>query len=173
MDPLERVLKERVDELADEVAARVGLSPHEAKRFVEQAGFDLMASYRWQAADLSSAEMASPGVVRDLLAGISGRAVADRVGLSPGRTWDGLRALVPAVLESVARCDAADLPVDGPRPTPNGSGSRGDTDRRFDIGFGLFFEQGGGDDASGSPRPRSFRHPIFDRLFPVPGRQRQ
>lgn len=102
MDPLERVLTEEADELVDQVRVRAGLTEEEARRFVTTAREDLLASYRWRAAELPTTELASPHVVRDILEGISGRAVAARVGLSQRRTWDGLRALVPAAVRTVA-----------------------------------------------------------------------
>lgn len=103
MDLLEKVLSERADELTEAVREQTGLSPSEARKLVEEAGDDLVASYRWQGADLSTARLDSPLVARSVLGFIRGRAVAKRVGLSQGRAWDGIRALVPAVLETAAR----------------------------------------------------------------------
>ncbi len=106
MDLLEKVLSERIDELTEAVREQTGLSPSEARKLVEEAGDDLVASYRWQGADLRTSRLDSPLVARSVLGFIRGRAVAERLGLSQGRTWDGIRVLVPAVLETAARQQA-------------------------------------------------------------------
>ncbi|NNM33418.1 MAG: hypothetical protein HKO53_10145 [Gemmatimonadetes bacterium] len=49
------------------------------------------------------ASLDSPLVARSVLGFIRGRVVAERVGIPQGRTWDGIRVLVPAVLERAAR----------------------------------------------------------------------
>ena len=103
MDLLEKVLSERLDELAAAVSDETGLSPTDARKLVAEAGGDLVESYRWQGADLRTASLDSPLVARSVLGFIRGRAVAERVGIPQGRTWDGIRFLVPAVLERAAR----------------------------------------------------------------------
>ena len=103
LDLLEKVLSERLDELAAAVSDETGLSPTDARKLVAEAGGDLVESYRWQGADLRTASLDSPLVARSVLGFIRGRAVAERVGIPQGRTWDGIRFLVPAVLERAAR----------------------------------------------------------------------
>lgn len=169
MEVLEKVLQESVEELAEHVRAEVGLTHEEARRLVEQARPALLESYRWQVARPAATPRfrSPPGpdhLARDLLEGMSGREVAARVGISATRGWDGLRALVPAVLDRVAR-SAEEGSAIARRMRP--SGSEGSSERRLDadrlsVGFGLFVE--------GVPRPRvdgrggPFGHPIFDRL---------
>lgn len=106
MDLLEKVLSERVDELAAAVSEQTGLSPTDARKLVEAAGGDLVESYRWQGADLRASRLDSPLVARSVLGFIRGRALAERLGMSQGLTWDGIRVLVPAVLETAARREA-------------------------------------------------------------------
>lgn len=153
MELLQRVLDEQADELTDEVRDRAGLSRSDAARLVVEAGDDLIESYRWHAGEDGSLDVSSPDAVRDLLGGIRGREVAEKIGLPPQRTWDGIRALVPAVLESAARL-------------PHG-GSGGSSPRRFDVGFRLYFEAEASDGADlpelGGP---SLRHPVFGALLP-------
>jgi len=115
MDTIERILSEQGPKLASRLEREVGFSHDEALRFVERAGSALIASYRWQEPDLSGSPMTSPRVVRDLLAGISGRCVARTVGLSQERAWQGLRALVPAVARSAATISPS---LDGAGPSP-------------------------------------------------------
>lgn len=103
MDLLERVLTERTDELVDAVRAETGLTPAEARRLVAAAGDDLVASYRWQAEDPGEETLDSPAVTRRVLGFIRGRDIARRSGLPQQRTWDGIRVLVPAVLQTAAR----------------------------------------------------------------------
>lgn len=103
MEPLERVLAERAEELAKEVGVRAGLSPEQARRLVELAGSDLIASYHWQRSTLGWADLSEPLLAREILGSIPGRSVAERVGLPTAQAWDGLRALVPAALEAAVR----------------------------------------------------------------------
>lgn len=103
MDILERVLNEKSSELVHVLTVDTGMSRNQAELFLREAGPALIDSYRWQAEELAPEGLASPTAVRDLLSGISGRALAPKVGLSSERTWDGLRSLVPAVVRSGAR----------------------------------------------------------------------
>lgn len=100
MDTIKRTLSEQGPKLASCLQREVGFSHEEARNFVERAGAALLASYHWQEPELAGSEITSPRVVSDLLAGISGRCVAESVGLSQARAWEGLRALVPAVARS-------------------------------------------------------------------------
>lgn len=103
MDILERVLNEKSSELVQVLTVDTGMSRSQAELFLREAGPALIDSYRWQAEGLAPDGLASPTAVRDLLSGISGRALAPKVGMSSERTWDGLRSLVPAVVRSGAR----------------------------------------------------------------------
>ena len=104
MDPLERVLHEHGESLADQLARTMGLSEAQAEIFLREAGSALIDSWRWQADRMGAESVCSEDGVRDLLSGISGRRLAPRVGLTSERTWEGLRTLVPAVLRaSVSR----------------------------------------------------------------------
>ncbi|MDX1493117.1 MAG: hypothetical protein R3253_03515 [Longimicrobiales bacterium] len=103
MDALAKVLAERTDELAEIVRGRTGLTPTQSRRFVEVAADDLVAAFLWQAGHRSPLPMDSPQVARNVMEGVRGRLVAQRAGLPPRRAWEGLRALVPAVLRTAAR----------------------------------------------------------------------
>lgn len=145
MDVLDKVLQERVEELAEHVRAEVGLTHEEARRLVEQARPALLESYRWQVTrPAASPRFRSPPgpdhLARDLLEGVSGREVAARAGISATRGWDGLRALVPAVLDRVARsADEGSSIAERMRPSaPEGSSWRRLDVDRLSVGFGLF-----------------------------------
>ena len=113
MDPLERVLKENSGRLIRELTGEVGLTEREAEVFLEEAGRALVESYRWHAAREGEDQLGTPEGVKDVLAGISGRELARRVGLSSARTWDGLRTLVPAVVRGGP---ASGVPLGGHAP---------------------------------------------------------
>lgn len=145
MNVLEKVLREGVEELAEHVRAEVGLTHEEARRLVEQARPALLESYRWQVArPAASPRFRSPPgrdhLARDLLEGVSGREVAARAGISPTRGWEGLRALVPAVLDRIAASDQEESSIaERMRSAPAGDPS----ERRLDVdrlamGFDLF-----------------------------------
>jgi hypothetical protein len=102
MDLLERVLREQTHELIDVLTFDAGMSRTQAEVFLREAGPALVDSYRWQASVLEEEGLSTPAAVRDLLAGINGRRLAPKVGLPTERTWDALRALVPAVVRSTA-----------------------------------------------------------------------
>ena len=102
MHQILKTLEEHSSELIDELTDGIGLTETEAAVFLREAGPALIASYVWRSSTLSPGAMASPNGARELLSGISGRQLAPRVGLSSARTWDGLRALVPAVLRVTA-----------------------------------------------------------------------
>jgi hypothetical protein len=173
MDILEKVLTEQSGELIRLLTFETGMSRGQAEVFLREAKEALLDSYHWQVDELGSDGLSSPSAVRDLLAGMSGRALAAKVGMSAERTWDGLRALVPAVVYCGAAArwaSSADLPSDPPRRVrrleAEGTG-------RFDIGFGLSFEfprtEGTSDRARRSSDTAGFTHPIFGRLLAGPG----
>lgn len=153
MENLEKVLEEQSGDLIDVLTFDAGMSRGQAEVFLREAGPALLDSYRWQASELHS-DLASPSSVRDLLAGINGRELAPRVGLPASRTWDGLRALVPAVVRSGV----------GTNKNPEAT--------RFDIGFGLTFEprrsDAPGGDAESSVSSVGSVHPVFGRLLSNP-----
>lgn len=144
MDVLEEVLKEKVEELAEHVQAEAGLTREEALRLVEQARPALLESYRWQVArpPASPRFRSPPGpdhLARDLLEGVSGRQVAARVGISPARGWEGLRALVPAVLDRIAGSDHEGSSIaERMRPSPAGAPVRRLDAARLAVGVGPF-----------------------------------
>ena len=100
MHQIKRTLEEHSDELIDELTDGIGLTQTEAVLFLREAGPALIASYVWHSSTLPPSGLATEQGARELLSGMSGRHLAPRVGLSSARTWDGLRALVPAVLRA-------------------------------------------------------------------------
>lgn len=176
---LERVLDENSGKLLDALRGEAGFTMAQAEAFLREAGPALIESYQWQAADLQAAHLGSPAAVRDLLAGISGRTLASRVGLSSARTWDGLRVLVPAAVCASAdttvdeTIDAGLAPADDgcscPGGAPTGSlRSRDDEAAHFEIGFGLTLDRGRAAEADGEAAGRSgisVAHPIFGHLL--------
>jgi hypothetical protein len=95
-----QTLENHSGELIHELEDEVGLTEAEATVFLREAAPELLASYVWQSSRRTPEELESPSCTRDLLASMSGARLASRVGLSSARTWDGLRALVPAVLRA-------------------------------------------------------------------------
>lgn len=158
MELLERALHEHGERLAGQLADAVGLSPEQAELFLREAGPALVDSWRWQADRLGADGAPSEDGARDLLAGISGRRLAPRVGLTSERTWEGLRALVPAVLRASFAMPEASA----------SAGSRADLDSRgqdssaddLEIGFGLRLGRAPAREDAG----RDW-HPIFGRLL--------
>lgn len=171
MDVLDKVLREELEELTEHVRAQVGLTRDEARRLVEQARPALLDSYRWRVARPAATPRfrSPPGadhLARDLLDGISGREVAEKAGIPATRGWEGLRALVPAVLDRVARSDhEGSALAERMRPSSSDASSERSLDAdRLAVGFGLFVEGVPRPRADGSGRGRPFGHPIFDRL---------
>jgi hypothetical protein len=158
MDLIERALSEHGASLAGQLADVVGLTRQEAEVFLREAGPALIDSWRWQADRMGADVVHSQDGVRDLLAGISGRRLAPRVGLTSERTWEGLRVLVPAVVRaSVSTPGASGV------STPAASADRrmdDDSEGDLDIGFGLRVGRTGARHEAG----RDW-HPIFGRLL--------
>lgn len=102
MERLERVLDEKATELARRLTDEAGFTDGEARRFLAEAGPALIESYQWQASARVPLALESEHAVRDLLAGIWGRTLAQRLGLSQAKTWAGLRTFVPAVVDASA-----------------------------------------------------------------------
>jgi hypothetical protein len=96
LETLESHSGEFIHELEDEV----GLTESEAVALLREAGPVLLASYVWHSSTRTPEEFGTPSSARDVLASMSGESLASKVGLSSARTWDGLRALVPAVLRA-------------------------------------------------------------------------
>jgi hypothetical protein len=94
MNELERVLSERCDALILALTQGAGFSPMQAARFIEEAGPAVVESYRWQADELPIANGWGPAIAQEILAGVNGRSLAPRVGLTEERSWAGLRTLV-------------------------------------------------------------------------------
>ena len=97
MERLERLLREHSMELVECVAGQTGMSPGEARAFLEAAGPELLASYRWQS-DGWAHTGDHAAQAREVLSVMNVREIGPRAGMSSERTWAGLRALVPAVL---------------------------------------------------------------------------
>ncbi|MDE3002224.1 MAG: hypothetical protein OXU33_01945 [Gemmatimonadota bacterium] len=97
MERLERLLREHSMELVECVAGRTGMSQGEARAFLEAAGPELLASYRWQS-DGWAHTGDHAAQAREVLSVMNVREIGPRAGMSSERTWAGLRALVPAVL---------------------------------------------------------------------------
>ncbi len=136
MEFLERVLDERAGELARSLM-ELGFTRDEAERFVAHAGPALMQSYAWQADRFRRAGLSTDDVAGDVLAGISGRRLASRLGLSEGKTWAGLRELVPEVVSaSRGRGSPGGRWTSGPSRAAPGGNER-DESGELDIGFGI------------------------------------
>lgn len=136
MEILERVLDERAGDLARALTEEAEFTPAEADRFLTEAGPAVLRSYEWQAHERGRAELgSSEQTVSDVLAGISGRSLAERVGLSQAKTWAGLRALVPALLGASARPEDRHRVRSTPRGGRPGGANREDV-RRYELGFG-------------------------------------
>lgn len=133
MDIVQKVLSEQSSELVQVLTRDTGMSRRQAELFLREAGPALVASYRWQEEELAPEGLASPTAARDILSGISGRALAPKVGLSSERTWDGLRSLVPAVVRSGAHDPSASS------SGASGSGG-GDGAKPFRVGFDLYVD---------------------------------
>lgn len=119
MKDLERILGQRRTELARALRRRPGLAGDRAERFVAEASHDLVESYRWQAEDLDEHNLSAPRNVQNLLRGMRGSGIANRLGLPQEAVWDGLRAFVPLALRMAERSGP-------PRSDGTGPGSSGD-----------------------------------------------
>lgn len=131
MDLLRSVLEKKAVDLESALTAKAGLTAEEARRFVPEAGTDLIESWRWQANELDTEDVAAASNVRALLRGIGAKRIASRVGLTAEATWNGLRAFVPMVME-LAR-DGLDRSGGGERE-PRGEPGPFET---LEFGFGL------------------------------------
>lgn len=178
MDLFEQALTENSAELLGVLTDQAGFTVTEAEAFLREAAPVLLESYAWQSARPDTVQVGPWGTVQALLSGISGRALAPRVGLSSARTWDGLRALVPAVLRSTGEETAGpEASAAGALPREchakaGSSQSRDDDAVRFDIGFGLTLDRCisstmHGEATSGSAIGDT--HPIFGHLQSLRG----
>jgi hypothetical protein len=100
MDFLERALQDRSGELMHRLTGDVGFTRPQAEDFLRVAATALLASYEWQADHLERSGLSTTSAARDLLAAIPGDKLAAHVGVSSRTAWDGLRTLVPSILES-------------------------------------------------------------------------
>ena len=103
MHEILKTLDEHSGELIHELTDEVGLTETEAREFLRQA------SFVGQSPRIAPERLATPDSVRDVLTFMSGDRLARQTGISSRRAWDGLRALVPAVLR-------ATYPESGGRP---------------------------------------------------------
>jgi hypothetical protein len=159
MDIVQKVLTEKSSELVQVLTRDTGMSRRQAERFLREAGPALIDSYRWQEEELAPEGLASPTAARDILSGISGRALASKVGMSSERTWDGLRSLVPAVVRSGARARTMRSPSGS--PGWDGTGGSVDVARRVGIGIDRYVDPrrsgSTNGEAGGHPPHPSFR----------------
>ncbi len=109
MHEILKTLDEHSGELIHELTDEVGLTESEAREFLRQAGPAVVASFVWRSSTLAPDRLGTLDSAREVLSFMSGDRLAQQVGLSSRRTWDGLRALVPAVLR-------ATYPESGGRP---------------------------------------------------------
>lgn len=142
---LERRLDECTEEFVNRLTDRAGFTREEATDFVESALPALRESYAWQAEALDAAGLDSMSGVRWLLAGVRARTLASRAGLTPQRTWDALRAMVPAI---VREADDPSAPGDPMR-----------LDGGFDVSTAPTSSTNGA--APIGARPSGIVHPIF------------
>lgn len=166
MHRLEQALDRHATVLTRRLTEQVGFTREEAARFLELAGPALLDSYEWQADRMPTSDLATPAAARELLAGIGGRRIADRLGLSPELIWAGLRAFVPAVLDASAETGPRRFGGRDPEQGPSRRHEGSDGPQRFEIGFGLDFEaepRQGRDGAGGGGGASGPRYPIFDR----------
>lgn len=98
MEHLQRVLEERSGDITAHVVRRQGFSPETAGRFVQEAGPDLLESWRWQASSLQVEDLATWSNVQRLLGGMHANALARALGMPPAEVWQALRVFVPKVL---------------------------------------------------------------------------
>jgi len=103
MDTLESVLAQKSEYIVRELSRRPALAGGRAERFAAEAGSDLIASFRWQAADLDAENLSARVNVRRLLAAMRANGIANRLGMPPADVWDGLRIFVPLVLQMAER----------------------------------------------------------------------
>lgn len=99
MEFVEDVLRERSDELVHLLQGDVGLTSNEAREFLSLAGPALVESWRWWKLSNGRTRAHAQPVARELLALMPGNSLADAAGLTPSTAWQGLRSVVPAVVE--------------------------------------------------------------------------
>lgn len=120
---LERRLEECAEEFVTRLTDRAGFTREEATDFVASALPALRESYYWQADALDAAGLDSLSGVRWLLAGVRARTLASRAGLTPQRTWDALRVMVPAIVhppDEASAFEGAAGPGSGQGPATEG-----------------------------------------------------
>jgi len=99
MDFLERALQDRSGELMHRLTDDVGFTEPQAEEFLRVAGSAVMASYEWQADALNRTGISTADAARELLSAIPGHRLATTIGVSPRTAWDGLRTLIPSILQ--------------------------------------------------------------------------
>lgn len=99
MDFVEDVLRERNDELIHLLQGDAGLTSSEARDFLSLAGPALVESWRWWTHRNGRTRAHARPAAREILALMPGNSLADAAGLEPAAAWQGLRSVVPAVVE--------------------------------------------------------------------------
>lgn len=130
MDLLRSVLEKKAVDLESALTKKAGFTAEEARRFVPEAGTDLIESWHWQAGELDTEDVAAESNVRQLLRGIGAKRIASRVGLTADATWHGLRAFVPMVMQLAREGLHSD---EGGPPDPSDGGPF----ETLEFGFGL------------------------------------
>lgn len=119
MERVKQVLEERAADVAAHLVLRQDFGRDVARRFVEVAGAELIASWEWQASSLELEDLATWTNVQRLLGGIHAKALASELDLSPTVVWHALRTFVPRVLLLASRPES--VPARGSmrsRPRP-------------------------------------------------------
>ena len=99
MDFLERALQDRSGELMHRLTGDVGFTEPQAEEFLRVAGSAVVASYEWQAEALHRTGLSTADAASELLAAIPGNRLASTIGVSSRTAWDGLRTLIPSILQ--------------------------------------------------------------------------
>lgn len=99
MDHVEDVLREHSAELIDLLRGDTGLTPSQARDFFQLAGPALVESWRWWSHSNGRSPAHARPAAREILALMPGNSLATATGLEPARAWQGLRTMVPAVVD--------------------------------------------------------------------------
>ncbi len=99
MDYLESLLHERSDELLLLLQGDAGLTNRQARDLLDVAGPALVESWKWWTDRHGPSRPNTSPAARELLALMPGNSLAHAAGLDRAAPWEGLRTVVPAVLE--------------------------------------------------------------------------
>jgi hypothetical protein len=99
VETLETVLERRAHHFVRIFVSQFGFTEERAQRFVNLAGSDLIECCRWHERNMGPGGFSAPANVRNLLAVIHARRIADSLGIPSAEVWSGLRVFVPRVLQ--------------------------------------------------------------------------